>query len=304
MHPSINDRLAGTFESYSIDSQLHDVPPHAVYRVTVDGQAAVYKGDIGPTGSAGMEGQVMAFVASRTSLPVPTVLHLSDDWFVTAWDEAAPTPGGSIDGIETWAHVAGRAMATLHRESEQHIDRFGRFTTNGDGLTVEGDSSWHRSAIAYLERRRPVLDRYGHAEMADVAIEALQSRPDAFEGSGSPVCCHGWFTPEHVAVEDDAVTCVVDFEHAMAAPAAYDIWRMAIPTFGPDRETLDTFLAAYREVRPLPSDIEARRPYFSVLILVYYFESLYVQEQFDQEETEAKASELRDALQTRLDELP
>jgi hypothetical protein len=54
--------------------------------------------------------------------------------------------------------------------------------------------------------------------------------PDAFADADEPVCCHDLATPEHVAVADDTVACVVDFEHAIAAPAAFDYWRTVHPT--------------------------------------------------------------------------
>ncbi|MDH5018647.1 hypothetical protein [Halobacterium rubrum] len=73
--------LVSQFESYSVQRQLHGVPPH---EVTVDGQPAVCKRDTGPTGGAGVEGRVTRFVGERTSVPVPKIPAVGDDWHEAA----------------------------------------------------------------------------------------------------------------------------------------------------------------------------------------------------------------------------
>lgn len=61
MKRRVRDALASTFETYRFERRLHDVPPHEVWEVRVDGARAVCKYDTGSTGSAGAEGRTMAF---------------------------------------------------------------------------------------------------------------------------------------------------------------------------------------------------------------------------------------------------
>lgn len=301
--------LATRFDSYSIRRQLHDVPPHEVFEVTVDGRRAVFKRDTGPTGTAGVEGRVTAFVGDETSVPVPEILAAGDDWYLAAWHPDAPEPDVGGDPDESWARAAGRGLATLHAETAEHVDSFGRFRPggNGDGVRVEGGDDWREAAMAYVRRRRPVLDDHGHADVADAVLEYLREHPGALSGASDPVCCHGWWTPEHVPVADREVACVVDFEHALAAPAEYDYWRTVVPTFDggtalDDGAALDTFREGYESVRALPDGVDARRPLYLALLGVYYVESLYVQDQHDQAATEQRASAFRELVFGALDD--
>lgn len=293
--------LATRFDTYSIRRQLHDVPPHEVFEVTVDDQRAVFKRDTGPTGNAGVEGRVTAFVGEHTSVPVPEILAVGDDWYLAAWHPNAPEPDVGAAADESWARAAGRGLATLHTETAEHVDAYGRFRPDGDGVRVEGSDDWREAATGYVRRRRPVLDDYGHADVADAVIDYLREHPDALSGTGDPVCCHGWWTPEHVPVSGEEVACVVDFEHALAAPGEYDYWRTVVPTFdgGPAREA---FREGYESVRALPDDVEDRRPVYLALLGVYYVESLYVQDQHGPAATEQRASAFRELVFGALDD--
>jgi len=304
MRDDVRIRLESAFSSHSIERQLHDVPPHEVYEILVDGRRAVYKGDIGPTGKAGVEGRVTDFVGEETSIPVPETLLVEEDFYVAAWHPAAPSPDEGQPADETWASAAGRGLAMLHDETAPLLDSYGAFRP-GPELTTERHDEFHAAALAYLSRRRPVLDRYGHADMADRAIEVLADCPDAFAGVDGPVCCHGWATPEHVSVVDGEVACVIDFEHALAAPGEYDYWRTVFPAFGEFEadDAHQAFREAYESVRPLPEGFSRRRRFYALLNGIYYFESLYVQDQHGPEETTDRAQRLRDNVGSLLDDL-
>ncbi|MFB6073102.1 MAG: hypothetical protein ABEJ88_09055 [Halobacterium sp.] len=86
---SVADALASAFESHSIARRLHDVPPHEVYEVTVEGRRAVCKRDTGATGGAGVEGRVARLVGERTTVPVPDVLAVGPDYYVAAFHPGA-----------------------------------------------------------------------------------------------------------------------------------------------------------------------------------------------------------------------
>lgn len=305
MRQDVHDALASQFDSHRIVRQLHDVPPHEVYEVKIDGRRAIYKGNTGPTGNAEIEGRVIAFVDRETSVPVPEIIAVGDGYFVAAWHPDAPAPDVERDTSETWAEAAGRGLATLHEETAPAIGEYGQFKVAADGaLTIDGHDEWRAAAVAYVEHHRPVLAEHGHADVADAVIDFLRENPDCLAGAGDPVCCHGWATPEHVAVEDGAVACVIDFEHAIAAPGEFDYWRTVLPTFGPDGdESQRSFREGYESVRPFPSGFDRRKPIYVLLNEVYYLESLYVQAQHGPDATADQAQWFRDRVFDALDRL-
>jgi fructosamine-3-kinase len=304
MNRDVHDALAAEYDSYSIDRRLHEVPPHAVNAVHVDGRRAVCKHDTGPTGAAALEGRVMAFVGDRTTVPVPEVLHVSDDHYVVAWHPDAPAPGADHAVDEDWAHAAGRGLATLHDETEPLVDGYGQLEFGDDERhrVATERSTWHEAAIDYVRRRRETVREYGHAETVDAVLEHLRARPAAFVDAGPSVCTHGWASPEHVAVRDGEVACVVDFEHALAAPGEYDYWRTVIPTFADDATTeRRAFRAGYESARPLPEGFERRAPAYRLLTLSYYLESLHVQDHHGPDATAERATAIVDAIHETLD---
>lgn len=303
MKADVIEKLQTQFVSHNILQRIHDVPPHEVYEVTVNGQRAVYKGNTGPTGKAGIEGTVMAFVGDHTTIPVPETLLVADDFFIARWHDDAPSPATTSKPHDQWARAAGSGLARLHNETDPLLDSYGAFRQD-DGLGIDGHDDWHHAAIAYVRSRRPILAQYDHADVADKVIKYFERSSDVFIGTDTPVCCHGWATPEHVSVSDGEVACMVDFEHAIAAPAEYDYWRTAFPTFNSQASNLqETFRESYESVRSLPEGFERRRPYYALLNGVYYFESLYVQNQHSSKETTAIASRLRDRVTETLNDL-
>lgn len=291
----IDDRLAGQFDDVRIGRQLHDVPPHEVYEVRVDGERAVYKGDTGPAGSAATEGRVTRFVGEYTTVPVPDVLAVGGDWYLAAWQPDAPPADGDHTTDEDWAAAAGRALARLHDDTAQHLDGFGRLRFDDDGVPRAARDDWQEAALAFVRFRRGLLAEHGHADIADTVLDCFRDHPGLFAGAGEPVCCHGWWSPDQVAVRDGEAACVVDFEHALAAPQAFDYWRTALPIFD-DGATAVAFRDGYEAVSALPEHVAEQRPLYLVLHGVDCFESLYVQNQRGQEATAAHADRLRESV--------
>lgn len=304
MRQDVHDTLASEFNTYRIVRQLHNVPPHEVYEVYVNGRHAVYKSDTGPTGNAATEGRVIAFLGEQTSTAVPRILLVGDDYYVATWQPNAPTSDEGEEVDEMWAFAAGRGIATLHNETDLLIDEYGQFRPQNSNIAIDGYDDWHTAAIAYVRRYRSVPDRHGYTDTVDAVIDFLNNRSDRFEGAGRPVCCHGWATPEHVTVMDGRVSCMVDFEHAIAAPGEFDYWRTVLPTFNHDTNGLEqTFREGYESVRSLPTGFERRKPFYELLNLIYYFESLYVQNQHGPEETAKRAEWIRNSVTKTLDDL-
>jgi len=268
---------------------LHDVPPHEVHLLRVDGARRVLKHDTGPTGSARFEGAVTRFVSRHTDTPVPHVRVVGDDHYLADWHDDAPSPDADSDPTDGWARAAGRGLARLHAATEGAVEGYGRPDTC-DGSVVAPHDEWHAAALTAMDRRAEALERYGYADPVRRARDRLRDRPNAFGTVGASVLCHGWWSPEHVAVHDGAVARAVDFEHALAAPPEWDYLRAVLPVF----EDPTPFREGYEAVRPLGDTAEA----FVALAETYYLVSLFVQDEHDT----AATAERAEAFTARLDD--
>jgi len=300
MTQDVHTALASWFDRYEIRRQLHDVPPHAVYEVTVDGRRAVCKAARGETADVGAEAAAMDYVARHTDVPVPSVLAARDDTFVATWLDAL-----EIDDVDrddsTDARALGRGLARLHAATADAFARPG-FPTLGSawgpddrpldrdgsvGLAVDDRTDWHAVALDFLLEIRSHLVTIGWADPADEVIALLDDYPDLFDGAGTPVLCHGNLHPEHVALRRDGaesepqLAALVDFEHALVAPAEYDFWRTAIPVFHDTnldwRATFVDFRDGYESIRSLPLGVERRREAWWLVIFVSFLLALDVQ---------------------------
>jgi hypothetical protein len=95
----------------------------------------------------------------------------------------------------------------------------------------------------------------------------------------------------HVAVDNSGdnepadperrpATTVIDFEHALAAPAEWDYLRTVLPVFGPgaDHDVPESvFREAYESVRPLPAGFDQRRDALMLCNGLSYLRSLHLQ---------------------------
>ncbi|MWG34404.1 phosphotransferase enzyme family protein [Halomarina oriensis] len=288
MTRDVSDALAQHTDQFTVDRQLHRVPPHVTHAVTVEGRRAVCKRATHESGDPATEAAVLRFVAEHTALPVPEVLWTGEDHFVAGWCDGLPGP---VREDEAWARLAGAGLARLHDDTAGRFDRFGfpvATGVSGRGLALVGaGASWPETAALFLDRERRYLVENGYDEAATVAEEALvfaRDHPEVFETPADPVCCHGNWLPDHVGVDDGRVTGVVDFEHALVAPPAFDVWRVALPVFGGEGgldHRFEAFREGYESVRPLADRFEERAPTFSLLNFVSYFRSLYLQDQHD-----------------------
>lgn len=306
MIPALRER----YDDVAVLEQLHDVPPNEVHLLRVDGRRAVLKRSTAPRGAAGVEGRVQRLVARETGL-APDVLWVGDDAYLAAYEEQVRDP--ETEPTEVWCRAAGRGLARLHSLT---FDRHGLLQVDGDpadpatGLRVDADPG-ARWPDAVDDLLAVFHDSVAGTEYADVVAEArafLQVHADRLAGV-DPVLVHGWFTPEHVVVDADdgesgpshEVCAVVDFEHAMAGAAAYDCWRLALPTFGPDDlgDGWERFRRAYESVRPLPADFEERATFYRTLVGVSYLDSLATQRGIagHREQADAVAASVRDRLQ-------
>jgi Ser/Thr protein kinase RdoA (MazF antagonist) len=299
------ERHADTFE---VGRRLHAVPPHVVYECEFDGRRAVCKLSVDARGSAPVEGRVLRLVDRETRVPVPAVLAVDDVGFVAAYrDDAPDAPASDPPRLRPdWLHAAGRALGRLHEDAP--FERPGLLAVDGDpadpgpGLRVDAGpgATWSDALDDLLAVYQDAVADAGYADVVADARDVLGTDADRFDvlEGRDPALLHGWFTPEHVAVEGGEVTCVVDFEHALVGSAEWDYWRTAVPLFEGDRwdrpdDAAERFRAGYESVRPLPDGLETRAEAYRAFVGVSYLDSLHAQQGID-EETRDRADALRE----------
>lgn len=186
-------------------------------------------------------------------------------------------------------------------------------TTHTDEYEIVRELHRVRPHATYEVRfrgERAVCKVETHPE-ADLGAEAAVMRYVA-ESTSVPV-------PELLAVgsggdgvhsgtgSDGEVTAVIDFEHALAAPAEWDYLRTVLPVFGPgaDHDVPESvFREAYESVRPLPAGFDRRREALKLCNGLSDLRSLHLQ-RGDQDpphavgrRARAMAASLRDRLTT------
>jgi fructosamine-3-kinase len=304
--------VAAHADEYELRRRLHDVPPHEVWEVVVDGRRAVCKVTTDPRGTAGVEGRVLRYVGRETTVPVPAVWAVGADGFLAAYCDDAPEAPDDPVLDPAWIDAAGRALARLHGESS--FDRPGLLAVDGDpgdtaaGLRVDAPAgaAWPDALDDLLALYGDALAGTGFRGVVEAAREFVADHADrlSLPGDRDPALLHGWFTPEHVAVADGAVRRAIDFEHALVGSGEWDYWRTAVPLFRGSNWTAPDgakrrFREAYESVRPLPAGVEERGPAYRALVSVSYLDSLHAQRGIDddtRETAEAIADHVRESL--------
>ncbi|WP_423743726.1 phosphotransferase (plasmid) [Haladaptatus sp. SPP-AMP-3] len=299
---AVRERLESHTNDYGVGRKLHDVPPHQTHEVRMEGRRAVCKRATSDEGDPAMEARVMQHLETNTSVPVPHVLAVGDDHFVAEWIEGVPEER-ILD--EERVRTMGAGMATLHAETS--FEATGVLRDDDGNLALDADETWHGTVCEFLADRRDFLESFGYSDVAADVLALVREHPGLFDGAGAPVLCHGNYFPEHVGIDGDEVTCVIDFEHAIVAPGEYDYWRTTLPVFTASErsdEGLDeSFREGYRSVRSLPDGFDRRRRVYWMINSVSYVRSLFLQRQQTGHEAARTAAFLRDYVYDTIDSL-
>ncbi|ELZ86504.1 aminoglycoside phosphotransferase [Haloferax elongans ATCC BAA-1513] len=301
--------IAATLAQYASDSrivrELHDVPPYRVYEVLLDDRRAVLKIDDHPRGHAAAEGRVHEYVATETSAPVPDVLAVGSDHYLTEWRGEFEESSETIDS--DWAHAAGAWLGTLHADTTGEFGGFGQPRAGDDTLELSVHEDWVDAVRERIAHHRPFLSTVGYADVADAVSQFFRDHPHVFDGAGGPVLCHGDVHPEHVVRAGRGGTVAIDFEHALVAPAEYDYWRTVLPYIEADDDVdsrvLHAFRAGYESVHALPAGFEQRREVYLVLNTVAFIESLYLQKTVEPTKRDQMGEWMRTRVFRTLDEI-
>lgn len=283
-----------------VHDRLHDVPPHEVYKVTFQGRQAVCKIGTGPTATAAREAGVLEHVGSQTDLPVPRVLAVGEDYFIASWLDEIPE---TQEGSRTWARIAGQTMGRLHAQTS--FEETGIPRSDTDGLQVTFHETWEKTVQSILRTRRDHLLAAGYdvdAELADTALTTFQEW-SSFREEVDSVLCHGNILPDHVRVENETATALIDFEHALIGPPLYDYHRTRLPVFADDPALESAFKRGYESERSIPDGHAENAAAYEICISVSYLRALRIQRAGSAAEREERADRLRDWIRTRLTDL-
>lgn len=291
----VHDALASHADDFEIRRELHRVPPHVTYEVEIDGTRTVCKLATHPEGDPATEARIIQYVGRETSVPVPEILAVGEDYFVAAWHDGAPRKTPQVD--ETIVRTMGAGLATLHDETAFDSPGFPR--VGEYGLELDARETWHAVVCEHLADLRDWLEPYGYDDAADAAFGFVRGQPDLFAGCGDPVLCHGNYLPDHVGTADGDLACLIDFEHAVVGPGEYDFWRAVFPLFynidrGIDENGATAFREGYESIRPLPNGFDDRREVYWLVNMVSYFQSLFLKGQITGEEARRRAERMRE----------
>ncbi|AGN00540.1 aminoglycoside phosphotransferase [Salinarchaeum sp. Harcht-Bsk1] len=283
MTRSVHDALASHPVETTVHRRLHDVRPHEVFEVTYDGQRVVCKVAQHPLGDPELEARILQFVAAETPVPVPPIMAVGSDHFVAGWCRDLPADP-TVD--ETRSRAMGAGLARLHESASERFDAPGHLEAENGSLALDADDRWSDTLVAFLDERRRFLEPRGYGDVATEVLGLVEAFPEAFDDVGDPTLLHGNALPDHVGIDRSAdparVTRVIDFEHALVGPPAFDLLRSIGPTYGPPGATHDpdgraAFLEGYATVRPLPADLEETFRPLGVVNGVAYLRALHLQ---------------------------
>lgn len=306
MTPEVSRVLERHTDEFEIVRELHRVRPHATYEIRFRSERAVCKLATHPLGDPHLEAQILQYVGEETRIPVPEVLAVGDDHLVARWCDAVPVDPPVRN--EQRIRALGRGLAQLHEETAADFDRTGFLRVEDGTLTVDGDERWSDTLLALLEQRERYLETVGYGHLAREAADWLRKNRERFDVVDDSVLVHGNNFEKHVGTDDNGITAVIDFEHALAASPEWDYLRTALPVFGPNAShdvPERVFREAYEAVRPLPPGFDERREAYIALNGVSYLRSLHLQ-RGNVDETEAVARHARglaNSLSDRLETL-
>lgn len=244
-----------------------------VYKVELAGGAVIVaKVSENAAAKLGLEGWMLRYLAEHSHLPVPTVLHSSDELLLMEF-----ITGESHFGAAAQGHAA-ELLAGLH------TIRASRFGLESDTLIggLHQSNPWTDSWLDFFRDQR-LLYMAGEAiangrlpQKMLGRIEKFAARLDRWlEEPAHPSLIHGDVWTTNVLAANGRITGFIDPAIYYADPEIELAFTTLFGTFG------DAFFQRYQEIRPLrPGFMEERRDIYNLyplLVHVRLFGGSYVQ---------------------------
>lgn len=154
-----------------------------------------------------------------------------------------------VDCTPYLAASIGRALARIHCERM------------GTAPGVPKDASWAETLrgrfAEYLPLCAEAVPDHPWARIADAFHAALATLPESAE----PSLVHSDFRIGNILHDGDEVTGVVDFESSRNGERPIDFLKLAHGLWDPAPHLREPLLAGYREVLPVPEQLDELRPF-------------------------------------------
>lgn len=236
-----------------------------------DGSRIVAKQDRQPGGQLAVEGQMLRYLAEKSSLPVPAVIYSDDDLLLLEY-----LPGANRFTARSQRHAA-ELLAELHGITAAAYG-FDSATLIGG---LHQPNPWTESWLTFFREQRLLF--MGRQAMSARRLPArIFGRLEAFAGRlerwlgepDAPSLIHGDAWAGNVLANDDRITGFVD-------PAIYYADAEIELAFTTLFSTFDNnFFSRYREIRPIePGFMSERREIYNLyplLVHVRLFGGSYV----------------------------
>lgn len=257
-------------EHATLVGRFEDGLKHATYEVRADGTDYVLQ-VADPEAASDLRCGLGCYrLLADTAIPVPdpvTERGRECDSGAYTIVEKLPGSNGERDISPARTRDAGRWLARIHEAATFAESGWPRFD---DGVAIEPFAEGRFADW----RHRKVQDNADYLQdgglpAAGRAVERLFDRERFREyDPDPPVLCHNDFSPDNVLFRGEAVSGIVDFDHAYAGPRYRDVvkaangFRMHAPTA--DWPVRESFYEGYRTVADLGEEFEAMEPHVRV----------------------------------------
>jgi fructosamine-3-kinase len=232
-----------------------------VYKIEVDGgEPLVAK--VAPEGGLALEGEMLAYLARESALPVPAVLHGGDNLLLIEFvaNDGGLTASAEVHGAELLAALHGITAPAFGFHKDTLIGPLRQPNPWCQGwleLFVE-----HR--LLYMGR---IAEGSGHLPDGTLGrVERLCAKFDRYiEGPPQACLIHGDIWAGNVLTRDGRIAAFVDPAIYFADPEIELAYASLFNTFG------EPFFARYQELRPIaPGFHEARRDLYTLYPLLVH----------------------------------
>lgn len=205
------------------------------------------------------EAFMLGFLAERTSLPVPRVLHADASLLLMEFVES---DGRYVRGVCT---STGEHLAALH---ELTAERFG-FERDTNWGPIRQSNTWSDSWVSFFRDRRllPMLAQAIRSGPVgrDVGkrVERLAGRlGELIDEPPAPSLVHGDVWPANLLVKDGRVAAFLDPALSYSDPESEVAYTMLFPSLA------DGLVTRYNEIRPLRPGFERRSMVYNLAALL------------------------------------
>lgn len=263
LDPRLTDAIAS-----ALGAPPQDATPLAggcvaeVYRATVAGERVVIKVDRAAAPQLHLEGRMLAYLAERSRLPVPRVLHAAPDLLVLSWIEGGSSidPGADRQAAELLADLHSISAADFGLEFDTLIGSL----PQPNGPMTSWPDFFAERRLRYMGRQASEAGRLPNRTYNRV-LAAAERCAEWLGHEPRPSLIHGDVWGGNVLARPGAIAGFID-PAIYYADAEVELAFIALfNCFGP------AFWARYHELRPIdPAFAALRRDVYNLYPLLVH----------------------------------